>query len=122
FDVVGYYSTPTGSPAQTATATPTATPGPTLPPGVTPTATRTSSPTATPTAGPSCWSVVSSPSPGGADSLNAVEVISSSDIWAVGGVSGPPNYPLIEHWDGSNWTLVPTPNLPAAGLFNLSAV
>ena len=47
------------------------------------------------------------------DSLTKLAVIGSNDIWAIGGVFS--NYqpsfgqPLVEHWDGSSWTVVPTP-------------
>lgn len=45
----------------------------------------------------------------GPTSLSAVSAFSASDVWAVGNA----NYlPLVEHWDGQNWKLVPisTPN------------
>jgi hypothetical protein len=57
------------------------------------------------------WQVVPSPN-GSADGnqLRSVAVISSNDVWAVG------NYPasghaqtLAEHWDGTQWSIVPTP-------------
>ena len=58
------------------------------------------------------WSLVPSPQPNPNDGyfLRAVAAVSAGDIWAVGYVeiaSGAGyNYgPLIEHWNGSSWTL-----------------
>ena len=65
------------------------------------------------------WTAVPCPSPGvNADwtqsSLNAVAIDAPDDAWAVGDWSPvghvPPTYPLIEHWDGATWTLVPGPS------------
>ena len=66
----------------------------------------------------SIWSVVSSPNepPGSGgydDTLWAVSGASASDVWAVGNyccyVVGSKLYyePLIEHWNGSVWSIVP---------------
>ncbi len=61
----------------------------------------------------SSWTVVPSPSPGSsANQLNAIEAVSASDIWAVGrfvNTNGPPQT-LVEHWDGSSWSVVPSPS------------
>lgn len=46
--------------------------------------------------------------------LNSVVAVSASDVWAVGEVStGAPVNTLIEHWNGTTWTVVtsPTPGL-----------
>jgi hypothetical protein len=59
------------------------------------------------------WSQVSSPNlTGGGNFLDALAVISATDIWAVGThiVSGRGNRTLIEHWDGSSWTVVSSPS------------
>jgi hypothetical protein len=43
--------------------------------------------------------------------LNALEVISANDIWAVGEyIIGNQFLTLIEHWDGTRWSIVPSPN------------
>jgi alpha-tubulin suppressor-like RCC1 family protein len=65
------------------------------------------------------WSGVSVPTPGGAGqaSLSAVDDLSPSDAWAVGTTettSGTDQRTLIEHWDGTAWSVVPSPN-PATG-------
>jgi hypothetical protein len=59
------------------------------------------------------WSIVSSPNPGATyTTLSGVTCSSSSDCWAVGayiGSSGA-NETLIEHWDGTAWSIVSSPN------------
>lgn len=57
------------------------------------------------------WTVVPSPNPtGGAQSvLNGVAAVSANDAWAVGEGQF---LSLTEHWDGSAWSIVPSPNLP----------
>ncbi len=71
------------------------------------------------------WSIVSSPNgPGQTDNyLYAVSGVASDDLWAVGyyiSVSGQYRT-LIEHWDGSSWTIMPSPN-PGAELNYLYGV
>lgn len=68
------------------------------------------------------WSVVSSPTvDSGTNSyeLLSVAAISSADIWAVGSnfnsSSVSPTPTLIEHWDGTAWTIVPSPTTGAGG-------
>src|SRR5436190_721024 len=59
------------------------------------------------------WTHVPSPSPSTSyDHLNGVEAISSNDVWAVGYTFATPAYPstLIEHWNGIQWTVFPSPN------------
>ncbi len=54
------------------------------------------------------WNVVSSPNPDPNNSaLDAVAVVSANDVWAVGRAG---SKTLAEHWDGSRWRVVPTPN------------
>jgi hypothetical protein len=66
------------------------------------------------------WSVVNSPNPGPSDNaLGAVAAVSSSDVWAVGeylrtGASSI-TQTLTEHWDGSRWTYIPSPNFGSLG-------
>jgi hypothetical protein len=59
------------------------------------------------------WSVIPSANmPGTNNELYAVMVIDSNNVWAVGywGNAGSGFSTLIEHWDGSAWTVVPSPN------------
>jgi hypothetical protein len=61
------------------------------------------------------WDVVPSPNAGNLSSLSSVAAISSTDVWAVGcafcGDAGIGQAPLIEHWDGTRWTISPAPSL-----------
>lgn len=71
------------------------------------------------------WSVIPSQSPGGDDALISVTASWTNNIWAVGlrnpsrcGNGGPKCQTLIEHWNGSHWTLVASPN-PPSGYLNV---
>jgi hypothetical protein len=64
------------------------------------------------------WSVLPSPSPGSPyNNLDGVTAISASDAWVVGSYSGNNfiDQTLAEHWDGKNWTVVPTSDIGPAG-------
>jgi hypothetical protein len=70
------------------------------------------------------WSIVTSPSPGSvSNGLGGIAAVSSSDIWAVGSFSNSSNasQTLIEHWNGSTWSVVTSPS-PGSGVVNLSGV
>ncbi|MDQ6877501.1 MAG: hypothetical protein M3082_07340 [Candidatus Dormibacteraeota bacterium] len=73
------------------------------------------------------WQQFSAPSPGSDVQLNGVATISPSDAWSVGftnNSSWAANRTLAEHWNGSTWSLVSTPN-PSSGaneLWDVSAV
>jgi hypothetical protein len=68
------------------------------------------------------WTQVPSPSParGGYNTLASVAVLSATNAWAVGndstGVtsSGAKYHPLIEHWNGTAWQVMPGPRLTGA--------
>ncbi len=63
------------------------------------------------------WHAVTSPSPGaGENVLYGVSALSASDVWAAGFFRDASNVstPLIVHWDGSSWTVVPSPAVPNA--------
>ncbi|MBI3474921.1 MAG: hypothetical protein HY010_04265 [Acidobacteria bacterium] len=68
----------------------------------------------------SSWKVISSPN--GNNTGNVLAGISGNsptDIWAVGDMVAPntPVKTLVEHFDGANWTIVPSPNpLPTGSL------
>ena len=61
------------------------------------------------------WHVVTTPSLAGPDaSLLDVRALAPDDVWAVGSRQPPltseiGDRTLIEHWDGSSWTVVPSP-------------
>jgi hypothetical protein len=69
----------------------------------------------------SAWVSVSSPNKSYVqfNFLEGVTCLSTSDCWAVGFYladwnapisANPANHTLIEHWDGTSWTVVPSPN------------
>jgi len=54
------------------------------------------------------WALVRTPPLGaGFGGLNAVDAVSSRDVWAVGSHGGDT---LIEHWDGTAWSVVSSPD------------
>jgi hypothetical protein len=64
------------------------------------------------------WRLVpSAPSPGMYGKLSAVSAVSANDIWAVGNLDERPDAdggggfrrPLMQHWDGSSWSIVASP-------------
>jgi hypothetical protein len=70
----------------------------------------------------STWTRVPVPQPAGQQALlNAVDDLSPGNAWAVGtsfsgGVAATGDGPtLIEHWNGTSWSIVPSPN-PATGI------
>ncbi|HEX8230379.1 MAG TPA: S-layer homology domain-containing protein [Chloroflexia bacterium] len=60
------------------------------------------------------WSQVANPNPASSSSyLGALSATAPDDIWAVGfrtNLSTHINHTLIEHWDGTSWSIVPSPN------------
>jgi Phosphoesterase family len=62
------------------------------------------------------FTIVPAASPGSAENmLYSVAGVSDSNVWAVGteGNSEGFFFPLIEHWDGAKWSVVPISGLPA---------
>jgi hypothetical protein len=66
------------------------------------------------------WTIVPTPSPtpypgGGWADLQSVEAIAPDNVWAAGGqrIQAPDGFVgthiLVEHWDGSQWSIVPAP-------------
>lgn len=76
------------------------------------------------------WSIVSAPNTSASQHnvLSDVTCLSASDCWAVGhfatgfSANGYLWQTLIEHWDGSAWTIVTTPNTSASQANVLSSV
>jgi hypothetical protein len=59
------------------------------------------------------WSVVPSPNPGlGLNIVGALAAISPEDVWVVGtyGNGRTANMTMALHWDGADWTQIPSPN------------
>jgi hypothetical protein len=71
----------------------------------------------------SIWSIVTSPNPTTTsvsnDVLSGVSAISDTDVWAVGYFNSVANnvinQTLAEHWNGTHWSVVPTPNVGTIG-------
>jgi hypothetical protein len=61
------------------------------------------------------WSIVTSPNPGAQlNELFGVAAVSPTDVWAVGSfaLTGfSPSQTLIEHWNGTSWSVVTSPNV-----------
>jgi hypothetical protein len=73
------------------------------------------------------WSIADNPQPGSVrDMLFGASALSPSDVWAVGDQKGRSGKfeTLAEHWDGSGWTVIPTPDPGSNGnhLYAVDAV
>jgi hypothetical protein len=72
------------------------------------------------------WNAITSPSNGtGNNQLNAAAAVASNDVWAVGwyyNVNDFRSETLIEHWNGTNWSIVPSPNIANVESNSLSSV
>jgi hypothetical protein len=70
------------------------------------------------------WSVVASPNGDGrVNLLQSADGVSKDDVWAVGhsGAADGRGDTLVEHWDGTAWVIVPSPN-PGATINGLTSV
>jgi hypothetical protein len=64
------------------------------------------------------WNIVASPDLGsGENLLLGLTAVSGSDVWAVGQYAdgGTTIHTLTEHWDGSAWNIVPSPDFGSLG-------
>jgi hypothetical protein len=76
------------------------------------------------------WSIVNSPNPAKTgNELYSVAAVSSNDVWATGfsetsTATGPGQPTLIEHWNGTQWSVVssPSPGIQANVLAGVAAV
>ena len=82
------------------------------------TTTTTTTPTTTtttPAPGPNgVWNIVSSPDTGSPRNyLYGVSGVATNDVWAVGtyGFLGTTDWQVIEHWNGTNWSIATTPSM-----------
>ena len=73
------------------------------------------------------WALGHAPQPSGRDAqLAGVDELSTSDVWAVGlsegdtGVTS--DLPLIEHWNGTSWSMAAGASLPAGASGVLNAI
>jgi hypothetical protein len=63
----------------------------------------------------SSWSIVRNARQGTSDLLNGIAAVSASNIWTVGDYRSSfdpmgPYFTLIEHWNGSSWSVVRSPS------------
>jgi len=66
------------------------------------------------------WTIVPAPQPpGSVAAFSAVSALASNDIWAVGSstIGSNPSQNLTEHWDGSAWSVVPSPSVGMIGAY-----
>ena len=60
------------------------------------------------------WQIIASPNSGSQNNvLNAVSAAADNDVWAVGSISisdSSTSQTLIEHWNGTAWSVVKSPN------------
>src|SRR5439155_6975194 len=73
------------------------------------------------------WSIVPSPRVAAAtgNSFMGVTAVAANSVWAVGSSarSDGTSQTLVMHWDGSRWSIVPSPNVGASGeLIRVDAV
>jgi hypothetical protein len=73
------------------------------------------------------WTLVPSPQADAVSvpySLSGINAVAADDLWAVGYANpgAGASVPLVEHWDGASWTIVPTPvSAPGARLHAVAA-
>ena len=74
------------------------------------------------------WKEVPSPKPAGAAfySLGEARAVSANDIWSVGSAANNNGLfqTLIEHWNGTQWNIVPSPNVGSNNnfLYSVTAI
>jgi hypothetical protein len=77
------------------------------------------------------WSIVPSPNPGtstrcgagySGSALTGAAKVSSINVWAVGYICGLQSKTLTEHWNGSKWSFVSSPNESGADASTLVSV
>jgi len=73
------------------------------------------------------WRVVASPNVGSSNSLSGVSALSATQAWAVGthyDTTAGHYHTLIEHWNGTAWSVVASPNVGSgdSSLASVSAV
>jgi len=71
------------------------------------------------------WQIIASPNgPRQVNELHSVSALAENDVWAVGvsyNTERTLGLTLIEHWNGSRWSVVPSPN-PSSSVNKLNAV
>ncbi len=70
------------------------------------------------------WNLVPSPTNVTGTALNSVIALSTNNVWAVGlhdSQDFKNSYSLVEHWDGSRWSVVPSPN-PSSSHYKINSI
>src|SRR5947199_9335655 len=71
------------------------------------------------------WQIIASPNGSGqVNELHSVSALAENDVWAVGvsyNTERTLGSTLIEHWNGSRWSVVPSPN-PSSSVNMINAV
>lgn len=73
------------------------------------------------------WSLVNTPNPGTAiNDFHSIAADASNDVWAVGFYNNTKSteQTLVEHWDGSSWSVVPSLNVGSGDnlLYSVAAI
>jgi hypothetical protein len=70
------------------------------------------------------WNAVSSPNVGTSSSvMSGIAAISANNVWAVGSYSnGNGGLTLVEHWNGTKWIMIASPNVNGSKSDSLSGV
>ncbi len=69
------------------------------------------------------WGIVSTPTVPVASGLNAIAIVSPTDIWAAGATSyALGSEPLMEHWDGTSWSIMQIPSYNSDSLAGLATI
>lgn len=83
---------------------------------------------ATPVKSSCSWQVVPASTKGSGVHLDSMAALSTNDVWAAGsyrvtGYSGT-DYELIENWNGTQWSIIPSPKVGQTGsyLYGIAAV
>jgi hypothetical protein len=69
------------------------------------------------------WTIVANPNPDQNNQLLAVASLSATDIWAVGyhwNNNDDIDHTLIEHWDGTQWSVVPSQDAGSSTLWGVA--
>src|SRR5215469_5521120 len=74
-------------------------------------------------AGSCAWQAIPAPNPSGDDQVNAIAATSETSAWIVGSYYTSSNdvQTLIEHWNGSQWSIVKSPTLSSSSLHGVAA-
>jgi hypothetical protein len=67
------------------------------------------------------WTIVASPNLPVDTALYGVAALASANAWAVGGSVFEPYQSVVEHWDGTSWSIIPAASYPGI-LYGIAAL